>query len=326
MAKSFLLVSGSSGLIGSALVKRLGKDYRVTRLLRSSATKFKTAPSSESAKNSGTDVSLLSTCALFWDPEQGVLTLPEDQHFSHIIHLGGANIAAKRWSRTYREEIKQSRLSSTRLLTTAIAQCRVKPKVVLFASAIGFYGDAGVSEVSETSPKGQGFLADLCAEWEDASADLDAMGVRRVLLRTSTILSPMGGVLKKLLPLYKMGVGLTLGQGRQYMSWISLADAIEAINFCLKEESLAGPVNLSSPLAVTNKEFNRLLNKKAAPLLHLPNWLHIPAPMLKLSLGEMAQELLLSSTKALPEKLLKAGFIFKHPTMESALEDLLRAG
>jgi hypothetical protein len=236
------------------------------------------------------------------------------------IHLSGANLSARRWTPSYRREIASSRLDSTRALATLLAGLRRPPRALLVASAIGIYGDRDDEVLDESSAPGTGFLADLCREWEAAAAPAAAAGIRVVHLRFGVVLAPGDGALKMMLPIFRLGLGGRLGLGKQWMSWISLSDLGSGVLFLLESPSVHGAVNLTAPHPVTNSTFTRAL----ARLVHRPAVLPAPAFALRLALGPMADEALLSSARVLPRKLLDAGFRFTHPTIENALNSVLR--
>jgi len=227
------------------------------------------------------------------------------------IHLGGANLAGHRWTAAWKREIRLSRVDSTRALV-ALPQ---PPHTLLVASAVGIYGDRGDELLDENSQVGKGFLADVCQEWEAATEPARQAGIRVVHLRFGVVLHPATGALAKMLPLFRLGLGGRLGSGRQWMSWITLVDAVSAILFALDTASLDGPVNLAAPEPVTNTEFTRALSRA----VHRPAILPAPAFALRLALGQMADEALLASARAAPFRLLSAGFQFAHPTIDSAL-------
>ena len=235
------------------------------------------------------------------------------------IHLSGASVAAHRWTAAYKREIRASRVESTQALAAALAGLRQPPKTLLVASATGIYGNRGDDLLDERSSPGTGFLADLCREWEAAAGPAAEAGIRVVHLRFGVVLGPGAGALAKMLPLFRLGVGGRLGSGHQWMSWISLADAVAAVLFALGSNSaastLASPVNLTAPAPVTNAEFTRALGRA----VHRPAILPAPAFALRLALGQMADEALLSSARVFPARLINAGFQFAHPNLEAAL-------
>ncbi|MEV5739751.1 TIGR01777 family oxidoreductase [Microbispora rosea] len=293
------VVTGSSGLLGTALVSALRADgHEVRRLVRR-------APA-------GPDES-------FWDPEGDVLDPGALEGADAVVHLAGAGIGERRWSEAYKRELVNSRLSGTRTLATALARAEGGPRVLLSSSAIGFYGDTGDRAVDESAPAGTGFLADLVRGWEAATEPAGEAGVRVTLLRTGMVLSGRGGALARMLPIFKMGAGAVLGSGRQYVSWISLPDWVDAVRFLLAH-GLAGPVNLTAPEPVTNAEYTAALAKALRrPTMPLP----APRFALRLALGEFAEEALLAGQRVLPRRLLDAGHRFAHPTIGEALAAVL---
>jgi hypothetical protein len=245
-----------------------------------------------------------ATDQLQWDASG--TTIPHSEGIEDLdaaIHLSGANVAAHRWTPEYKREIIDSRVNSTRALATALAGLRYPPKVLLVASATGIYGDRGDELIDETSPLGTGFLAETCRQWEAAAKPASDAGIRVLYLRFGVVLGPEGA-LARLLPIFRLGLGGQLGNGRQYMSWISLPDALAAILFLLETPTLSGPINL-------------------ADHLHRPAFLGVPAFALRLALGEMADEALLSGARAYPAKLAKAGFKFSHTSLIHALPAVL---
>ncbi len=234
------------------------------------------------------------------------------------IHLSGANVAAHRWTPQYKRELTESRVGSTNALARTLASLNHPPPLLLVASATGIYGNRGDELIDETSPLGSGFLADLCQEWEAAARPATEAGIRVLHLRFGVILGP-GGALALLLPLFRFGLGGRLGSGRQYMSWISLTDVLEAILFLLEPSTLVGAVNFSAPNPVTNAQFTSILARR----LHRPAFLSVPAFALRLALGEMADEMLLSGARAYPARLAAAGYHFAHPSLVHALPAIL---
>jgi uncharacterized protein (TIGR01777 family) len=288
------LLSGASGMVGSALLARLGGT--VIQLVRR-------APQ--------------TAAEVEWDPAAAIpiLNTGTIEGLDAAVHLSGANLAAHRWTPAYRREITASRVDSTRALAKLLARLRQPPRALLVASAVGIYGDRGDEVVDEDSAPGAGFLADLCREWEAAGLPAASAGVRVVHMRFGVVLAPNEGALAKMLPLFRLGLGGRLGSGKQWISWISLPDLVSAALFLLESSTLQGAVNLTAPHPVTNSEFTCTL----ARLLHRPAVLPAPAFALRLALGPMANETLLSSTRAVPRKLLEAGFRFAQPTIEEAL-------
>jgi hypothetical protein len=259
---------------------------------------------------------------LQWDPYATAIPHAEGlEDLTAAIHLSGASLAAHRWTPEYKREIAESRVNSTRTIATTLAGLRHPPKMLLIASATGIYGNRGDELIDETSPLGTGFLADLCQQWEVAAQPAVDAGIRVLHLRLGVILGlGPGSALARLLPIFHLGLGGRLGNGRQFMSWISLTDALAAIFFLLESPFLAGPINITSPNPVTNAQFTNTL----AAQLHRPAFLAVPASALRLALGEMADQALLSSTRAYPAKLAAAGFQFSHANLVYALPIILR--
>lgn len=257
---------------------------------------------------------------LEWNPDS-VSGIPHAQSLEGItaaIHLSGANLAAHRWTEDYKRVIVESRLKSTRALATTLAGLRHPPQMLLVASAVGIYGNRGDELIDETSPLGTGFLAGLCQEWEAAASPAAEAGIRVLHLRFGVILGP-GGALASILPLFRLGLGGKLGNGRQFMSWISITDALQAILFLLESPNLDGPFNFTAPTPVTNDQFTSTLARR----LHRPALFSVPAFALRLALGEMADEMLLSGARAYPAKLSAAGYQFTHPSLVHALPHIL---
>jgi uncharacterized protein len=293
-------VSGASGLIGSALTADLRSDGTdVVRLVRADAAGADEIRWDPLAVSGGLDPALL----------QGV---------DAVIHLAGAPIAGGRWTQARKALLRASRIASTRNLVSAVTMADPKPGVLVCASAIGYYGDTGQRAADETAPKGSGFLADLVADWEAAALPAAAAGIRVVTLRSGIVLASDGGMLARLLPPFRLGLGARVGAGRQYLSWISRADEIRAIRFLLDRADASGPFNLTAPEPVTNAEFTRAL----ARAVRRPARLALPAPLLRAGLGEVATELL-ASTRVVPARLTAAGFTFSHPDIISALSAVL---
>ena len=307
-----ILLSGASGMIGAALQRALAaRRFRALRLVRSSQP-IDVNPSAV----------LVAIPGEFpWNPAATPpIAHPQVlERLDAAIHLSGANVAAHRWTASYKREIASSRVQSTRALAQTLAGLRNPPQSFLVASALGIYGNRGDEFLDESSAPGSGFLADLCQQWEAAAQPAVDAGIRVVHLRFAVILGPGPGALAKMLPVFRLGLGGPLGSGRQWMSWISLDDVIAAILFILDAETLAGPINLTSPNPVTNTQLTSAL----AAALHRPAVLPAPAFALRLALGQMADEALLSSARAVPSKLLAADFQFAHPTVEQALASAL---
>ncbi len=288
-----IAVTGASGLIGSALVGYLkSQGHTVQRLVRRAA---------------------VSSEEITWDPIAGTVDMEALAGVDAVIHLAGAGVSDKRWSKKYKAEILNSRLLGTTTIAKAVAV--VKPQVFISASAIGWYGESGNRAVVENDRVGDDFLAAVCHEWESA-ADL-AGDVRTVKLRTGLVLDPTGGALGKMLPIFRFGLGGKLSNGKQWWSWITLHDQIRAIAFLL-ENKISGPVNMTSPNPVTNSEFTAGL----ARALHRPALFPVPALALKIVLGGFSSEVL-GSKKVMPQALTEAGFTFDYPHISSALEKLV---
>lgn len=296
-----IFISGGSGLIGTALRQQLASSgVPVVQLVRRPAT----------ADNQ-----------IEWNPN----ALPVLEETAELdgcaaaIHLSGSSIATKRWTPNHREAMRRSRVNSTVALARLLASLRHPPRTLLVASAVGIYGDRGEEILDETSAAGKGYLAELCQQWESAAQPAREAGIRVVHLRFGVVLSPVSGALAQILPVFRLGLGGPLGSGRQWMSWVSLPDAVAAVLFALNTPGLEGPVNLTAPNPVTNAEFTRQLARK----LHRPALLPAPAFVLRLAFGQMADEALLASTRAMPSRLLTHGFQFAHGTLAEALRAVL---
>jgi hypothetical protein len=258
---------------------------------------------------------------LQWDPKcvQAISSPERLEGLTAAIHLSGANIAGHRWTDAYKREIMESRVLSTSALAKALAGLKRPPQMLLVASAVGFYGDRGDELLDETSRPGSGFLAEACQQWEAAAQPARDAGIRVIHLRFGAILGPDDGALGKLLPIFKLGLGGKLGTGRQYMSWISLPDAVAGIFYLLDEPAAAGPFNFTAPNPVTNSQFTHTLSAQ----LHRPAFFRVPAFALRLALGQMADEALLASVRAYPARLVNAGFQFNYPSLVYALPAIL---
>ena len=295
-----IAVTGASGLVGSTLLPLLtASGHRVTRVVRGES-----------------DVD-----AVGWDPTAASWDAAPVAGIDGLVHLAGENIAATRWNKAVKGRIRASRVHGTRILCEAVARLPSPPRVLVSASAIGVYGHRGDALLDETSAAGQGFLAEVVQQWEAATQPAVDAGIRVVQLRFGVILSPRGGALAKMLLPFKMGVGGRVGGGRQWWSWISAEDAAGAIEHALRSSMLRGTVNAVAPNPVTNAEFTKTLGR----LLHRPTFLPMPALAARLALGEMADELLLASTRVAAKKLIESGFTFRHPTLDEALRHLLGA-
>ena len=295
-----VLISGASGLVGRALSQRLEHDgHSVSALVRNESS--------------------LPEGAVYWDPSRDILAGEHLEGFDAIVHLAGEPIASGRWTPERKARIRDSRVEGTRLLASRLAGCAAPPKVLVSASAIGYYGDRGDEALAEDSAPGEGFLADVCRAWEAATEPAVSAGIRVVNLRVGLVLAATGGALAKMLPPFKLGLGGTLGGGKPWMSWIHLDDLVGAILHAVETESLAGPVNGVAPAAVTNRTFTKTLGS----VLGRPTILPAPTPVLRIALGEMADELLLSSTRVTPQQLVDSGYAFTHAELGDALRDLL---
>ena len=289
-------VTGSSGLIGTALAAALRADgHQVIRLVR-------TGPAAPDTQ--------------VWDPraERGGLDPKSLEGVGAVVHLAGAGIADKRWTPRYKAEIRDSRVQGTKALAGALAAMATPPGVLLSQSAIGWYGDTGGREVTESDPAGRGFLPEMVRNWEAATGDAARAGIRVVTLRSGLVLSPKGGILGRLLPLFRLGLGSKLGSGRQMMSWIGLSDWVAAARFLLGRDGITGPVNLTSPSPVSNAEFTAAL----AHAVHRPAVMLVPVPVLKLAVGGVSSDIL-SSARVMPKRLLAEGFGFQHAGIAGAL-------
>jgi uncharacterized protein (TIGR01777 family) len=294
-----ILVTGASGLIGSALVSSLtAAGYSVTRLVR------RPPQSGEKAAR--------------WDPLTGFVDASSLEGVDGVVHLAGESID-ERWTAAKKVSIRDSRVKGTEVLCEALAQLASPPKILVSASAIGYYGDRGEEILREESAPGSGFLAEVCRAWEAATEPARQAGLRTVQLRFGVVLSPAGGALAKILPPFRLGLGGVLGSGRQYMSWIALDDAIGAIQQAIVTDNLQGPTNAVAPEAVTNQEFTHTLGK----ILRRPTVVPLPAFAARLMFGEMADALLLASARVQPAKLLAVGYRFRYPTLAEALRHLL---
>lgn len=293
-----IAVTGSSGLIGTALTRDLrGDGHRVLRLVR-------TAPrSSDEAR---------------WDPAGSVDTAALEG-CDAVVHLAGAGIGDRRWTAAYKRKIRDSRVVGTTTLATALARLERPPRVLISASGINWYGDTGDREVDETSPMGSGFLAEVVRDWEAATEPARAAGIRVVPIRTGLVMARNGVMERRLLPLFKLGLGGRVGSGNQWMSWVTLADHIAATRFLIERDDISGPVNVTAPNPVTNRAYTAAL----ARALRRPAVFAAPAFGLRLALGDLADEALLSSQRVRPSRLLAAGFSFRHPDIEAAIATIV---
>jgi uncharacterized protein len=295
--KMKILIAGASGLVGSQLVPFLiSSGHQVHKLVRHSDRKL------------GSD-------EIYWNPENEVADIDALEGFNAIINLSGENISAHRWTKAIKQKILESRVKSTTFIAKIINQLKKPPEVLINSSAIGIYGNRGDEKLVEASPIGVGFLAEICNKWESATATV-SKNVRVIHLRTGMVVAQKGGALAKMLIPFKLGLGGELGSGKQYMSWIDMDDLVGLILFILMNQSVTGKVNGVAPHPVTNAEWTKTL----ARVLHRPTLFPFPAFAARLVFGELADALLLSSTRVYPEKLLSMGYIFQYPNLESCLK------
>ncbi len=295
-----VIVTGASGVIGSTLVPFLTTGgHRVIRLVRNSSS--------------------TSQDELFWDPLSGILHTDSIEEIDAVIHLAGENIGSGRWTPEKKRKIIESRVKGTELVTKKLASLERPPKVMICASAIGFYGNRGDQILTENDESGSDFISSVCSIWEKAAFPALERNIRTVFLRIGVVLTPLGGALKRLLLPFKLCAGGKIGNGTQYMSWIDMEDVLGSIYHTLTNESIDGPVNIVAPNPVTNKEFTKTLGKVVAR----PTPLTIPSTAVKLAFGEMGKEILLSSTRVMPEKLLKTGYRFNTPYLDTAIRQML---
>lgn len=293
-----ILVTGSTGLIGSALVSFLeSAGHGVTRVVRS-------APRQGEVR---------------WDPAAATMETDRLDGHAAVVHLAGETVAG-RWTPAKKARILASRVQGTRLLSATLAGLKQPPAVLVCASAIGFYGDRCGEALTEESAPGSGFLPQVVRAWEAAADPARAAGIRVVHLRFGVVLSGKGGALARMLLPFRLGLGGPIGSGRQFMSWVALDDAVRSISHSIESEGLVGPVNVASPNSVTNREFARTLGR----VLRRPAFCRVPAVVIRLVLGEMGRELLLNGARAVPARLLASGFVFCHPDLEGALRHVLR--
>jgi uncharacterized protein (TIGR01777 family) len=288
-------ITGSHGLIGSALVTHLlGQGDEVIRVVRG-------------VPDDGEIGS---------DPAAGTVDPASWRGIDAVVNLAGAGIGDHRWSPAYKEAIRQSRVRRTEALASSMAQAVDPPSVLLSGSAVGYYGPAADAEQTEESPSGSGFLADVCASWERATAAAGTAGIRVVHLRMGIVLSASGGALGKQLPLFRLGLGARLGRGHQVMSWICRPDAVRAVRFLLAQDTISGPVNVTAPAPVSNSEFVRALGRA----LHRPAWIAVPSAVIRLAAGsEMAGEFFLASQNVVPDRLTASGFVFEEKTIDGGV-------
>ncbi|MCT4353046.1 TIGR01777 family oxidoreductase [Streptomyces sp. Je 1-79] len=294
MQRSRIAVTGASGLIGSALVRSLRADgHHVSRLVRRPA---RTADEVE------------------WDPARLYVDAAGLVGVDAVVHLAGAGVGERRWSEAYKQEIRDSRVLGTRAIAEALASLAEPPKVLVCGTALGYYGDTGSRAVDESAPAGEGFLPSVCVEWEAAAAPAEEAGIRVAYARTGLVVAAEGGAWGRLFPVFRAGVGGRMGDGRQYWSFISLHDEVAALRHLVDTGSLAGPVNLTAPEPVTNREVTAAMGR----VLRRPTLFAVPAPALRLALGEFAADVL-GSQRVLPSRLLESGFDFAFPTIDESI-------
>lgn len=296
-----ILFSGASGMIGAALVRAADAErIEAAQLIR------------REPANPG---------EIQWDPQsdQPVRDLTSLEGMDAAIHLSGANLSSRRWTPAYKREIRDSRIASTRALVKVLKALKRPPEALLCASATGIYGDRGNEILTEESEPGQGFLADTCRTWEAEAAVVADAGIRVVYLRFGVVLAAEGGALQRMLPIFRLGLGGRLGNGKQWVGWIAVGDLVRAVFHVLNSSMFQGPVNFVAPNPVTNAEFTHALGHT----LHRPAIIPAPAVALRVALGEIADEALLASTRAVPDRLLSSGFIFELPHVASAFNAIL---
>lgn len=297
-----ILITGASGLIGKALQASF-KEKGYEMLLAS-----RSEPKDDRHVK--------------WDPDAGFSTedLPRLEGYDAVIHLAGENISGLRWTEEKKKAIRDSRVFGTRSMIETFDKLKQKPKVFISGSAIGFYGDRGSDEMTESSSAGKTFLSEISKEWEAESRRAEDMGIRTVLLRTGIVLSKDGGALATMMTPFKLGVGGVIGSGEQWMSWVSLDDVVRIISFVLENEDFRGAINVTAPNPVTNEEFTKTLGG----VLYRPTFLPLPEFAVHMVFGEMGDALLLDSTRVVPKRLLDAGFEFKYPKLKDALEHAVK--
>ena len=288
-----VIITGGSGLVGSALVEYLfAQGHTICCLQRNKS-------------NDG----------LIWDIANIDRLYQDNNTVDAVIHLAGENISSGRWGRRKKSRILRSRIQGTHEIASYFSNVETPPKVMIFASAIGYYGDTRANITDENGQPGESFLAEVCKKWEDAASPATEAGIRTVFSRFGMILSPKGGALQKMIPPFKAGLGGTIGNGKQYMSWVSIRDVVSAMNYILENDDISGPVNLVAPIPITNKEFTRTLGRAVQKHTLLP----LPALLVRTIFGQMGKELLLTSSRVSPTKLNDCGFTFRDATLKAAL-------
>jgi len=291
-----VLITGATGLLGQALQRSFAeKGYEMLLASRKEP---------------------IDDQHIQWSVEDGFSEPEKLEGIDAVVHLAGESVSGLRWTDEKKKAIRDSRVLGTRSVVDAISKMNKKPQVLVAASAIGFYGERGDEDLTESSAGGDNFLAEVGKAWESESRRAEDAGIRTVLLRTGIVLSKDGGALATMLTPFKLGVGGVVGSGKQWMSWISLDDEIEVINFAIENENLRGAINAVSPHPVTNEEFTKTLGE----VLYRPTFLPLPEFAVSMIFGEMGDALLLASTKVLPKRLEEAGFEFKYPNLKSAIE------
>ena len=300
-----ILISGSSGMVGSALINSLRADgHAIARLVRSGSPS-QSGPAAENIR---------------WEPPTGSIDLAGMEGADALVHLAGASIADDRWTPARKQILRRSRVDATRHLVAGLAQLKQKPRVLVAASAIGYYGDRGDETLTESAAPGNDFLAQICRDWEAETAQAEQLGIRVAMLRFGIILAANGGALKRILVPFRLGAGGRLGNGRQWMSWITLDEVVSVIRYAIENDAIRGAVNTVAPNPVTNAEFTSVL----AGVLHRPALFPAPRVALRLAMGEMADALLFSSQRVAPQKLQSQLYAFRHPELKEALESVLR--
>lgn len=295
-----ILVTGSSGVIGQALIPFLTTGgHRVIRLVRQPP--------------------LPGTGSMYWNPDVGNIDLYDPDNIDAVIHLSGENIGQGKWNASKKKRIIESRTRGTALLARELAKLENPPKVFLCASAIGYYGERGDDLLVETDSPGDDFISDVCRAWEAAASPAAAAGIRTVFLRIGVVLTPLGGALKRLLPIFQTGLGGRIGSGNQYISWIGIDDVFGAIMHAMADTQMEGPVNLVAPNPVTNAEMTATLGK----ILSRPTVFPVPERIFRMAFGQMGKETVLSSTRVRPQRLIEAGYQFRHPDLETTLRFVL---
>ena len=295
-----ILITGGSGLIGSQLIPYLEiQGHQVVRLVRNKKQNSETS--------------------LYWDPATGELVSEAIENFQVVIHLAGENVSSGRWSKKRKEQIRNSRIRSTGLLAEKLKKLKNPPDLLISASAIGYYGNRGEEILTEDSKKGEGFLADLVQEWEKVTTVAKDAGIRVAFLRFGVVLSARGGALGRILLPFKLGLGTIIGNGKQYMPWISIDDVNGVIDYIIKNDAISGAVNVVAPEAVTNNEYSKALGRA----LSRPVLFKVPGLVLSLALGEMAEQLLLSSSRVAPKVLTDHGYKFIYENIDQALSAIL---